>query len=175
MSARRKPATPVEIVVLAPAWRRAIKDAVPLARRAVRAALKGAGHAGEPRSIAVALADDALLRDLNRRYRGKDRPTNVLSFEAGLPDRLGDIALALETLRAEARQQGKTLRAHFQHLLVHGALHLLGHDHERTAPAQRMEALEREILTGLGVGDPYAPRAAAGPRKSAEIRVMPKG
>jgi len=174
VSARRKPATPVEIVVLAPAWRRAIKDAVPLARRAVRAALKGAGHAGEPRSIAVALADDALLRELNRRYRGKNKPTNVLSFEAGLPDRLGDIALALETLRAEARDQGKTLRAHFQHLLVHGALHLLGHDHEKAAPAERMEGLEREILTALGVRDPYAPPPAKATRKSAKKRIMPR-
>ena len=100
MSPVRAKATPVDIVVLQPAWRQALKDAAPLARAAARAALKGAGHGFERRGIAVALADDDLLRDLNRRYRGRDKPTNVLSFDAGAPDRLGDIALALATLKA---------------------------------------------------------------------------
>jgi len=174
VSPARARTTPVDIVVLQPAWRRALKDAAPLARAAARAALKGAGHGGEPRAIAVALADDDLLRDLNRRYRGKDRPTNVLSFDAGAPDRLGDIALALTTLKAEARAQNKTLKAHFQHLIVHGTLHLLGFDHEAPGPAGTMEALEREILTGLGVGDPYRLLPPDEGRKAAAKRARPK-
>jgi probable rRNA maturation factor len=162
--------TPVEIVVLHVPWRSSLKDAPKLARQAARAALAGAGHAGESRAIAIALGDDHLLQELNRRYRGKDRPTNVLSFEAGAPDRLGDIALSLPILKAEALAQGKTLTAHFQHLVVHGTLHLLGFDHEKPRPAQRMEALERQILARLGVADPYRIAAPSGnpkaPKKS---------
>ena len=174
MSPVRAKATPVDIVVLPPAWRQALKDAAPLARAAARAALKGAGHGFERRGIAVALADDDLLRDLNRRYRGRDKPTNVLSFDAGAPDRLGDIALALATLKAEARAQNKTLKAHFQHLVVHGTLHLLGFDHEEPGPAGAMEALEREILTGLGVRDPYRLLPPNESRKRAAKRTRPK-
>jgi len=151
-----KAAAPVDIVVLHAPWRTALKDHARLARQAARAAAKGAVGAQKISAIAIALGDDALLQDLNRRYRGEDKPTNVLSFEAGDPDRLGDIALSLQTLKREARDQGKSLKAHFQHLVVHGTLHLLGFDHERSArAAQRMETLERQILAGLGVADPY--------------------
>ncbi|MDF3073191.1 MAG: ybeY [Alphaproteobacteria bacterium] len=147
--------TPVEIVILHAPWRRSLKDAAKLGRQAARAALAGAGQKAERRSIAIALGDDELLQALNHRYRGKDKPTNVLSFEAGAPDRLGDIALSLPTLKREAKEQGKTLQAHFRHLVVHGTLHLLGFDHEKPRLAERMEALERQILAGLGVADPY--------------------
>ncbi len=163
-------ATPVEIVVLHAPWRRALKDAPALARQAARAAIKGAGVEAGTRGIAIALGDDELLRDLNRRYRGKDKPTNVLSFEDGTPGRLGDIALSLQTLRAEARDQGKTLKAHFQHLVAHGTLHLLGFDHEEAAQAERMEGLERRILAGLGVADPYADRPAKMAKKSVKTK-----
>jgi probable rRNA maturation factor len=160
--------TPVEIVILHAPWRRSLKDAPHLARQAARAALAGAGHQGERRAIAIALGDDELLQELNGRYRGKDKPTNVLSFEAGAPDRLGDIALSLPTLKTEAREQGKTLKAHFRHLVVHGTLHLLGFDHEKPRLAERMEALERRILAGLGVADPYEIRARSDHRKSSK-------
>jgi probable rRNA maturation factor len=163
-------AAPVEIVVLHAPWRSALKQAPLLARQAARAALKGA-KAKTAHPIAIALGDDALLQDLNRRYRGKDKPTNVLSFPAQEKRRLGDIALALETLKAEAKTQGKTVKAHFQHLVVHGTLHLLGFDHEQSAAeAERMEALEREILAGLGVADPYQIAA----RKPAKKNAKPK-
>jgi probable rRNA maturation factor len=112
--------------------------------------------------LCLVLADNRLQRTLNRRFRGKDRSTNVLSFE-GAPDGLGDVVLALETVQAEADAQGKSLADHVAHLVVHGVLHLMGHDHLGAAEARRMERLEREILTGLGVGDPYrlpAPRRA---------------
>jgi probable rRNA maturation factor len=112
--------------------------------------------------LCLVLADDRLQRTLNRRFRGKDRSTNVLSFD-GAPDGLGDVVLALETVQAESDAQGKSLADHVAHLVVHGVLHLMGHDHVGAAEARRMERLEREILTGLGIGDPYrlpAPRRA---------------
>lgn len=166
--------TPVEIVILHAPWRRSLNDAAKLARQAVRAALAGAGHKGESRSIAIALGDDELLQQLNRRYRGKDKPTNVLSFEAGTADRLGDIALSLPVLKAEAREQGKTLKAHFQHLVVHGTLHLLGFDHEKPRLAERMEALERQVLAGLGIADPYQIAARTGIPRTSKKSTLPK-
>ena len=174
MSTPRKTATPVEIVILHAPWRQALKEAPKLARQAVRAALKGAGVKDETRGIAIALGDDQLLRELNRRYRRKDKPTNVLSFEDGTPERLGDIALSLQTLKGEAKEQGKTLKAHFQHLVAHGTLHLLGFDHEKSAPAERMEGLERRILAGLGVADPYAQPVRKTAAKQAKKPIKPK-
>jgi len=151
--------------VLAPGWAKVVPNAPRLVRRAARAALS-AVPARQPRgTIAIALADDAALRALNHQFRGLNKPTNVLSFPAAQPLRsnaqrrgaaqLGDIALALQTLRREAREKGKTLQQHLLHLVVHGTLHLLGHDHERPGQAKRMEGLERRVLAGLGVADPY--------------------
>jgi probable rRNA maturation factor len=159
----------IAVPVEDPRWRRRVPDAARAVRRAARAALAGQGGNGDAAAAAatltVALADDARLRALNHDFRGRDRPTNVLSFPDGAarPDgvvQLGDVALAFETCAAEARAQGKTLRAHLTHLVVHGVLHLLGHDHMRPDEARRMEALERVVLAGLGVADPYAPRRA---------------
>jgi len=108
------------------------------------------------------------LRALNLRWRGLDKPTNVLSFRAPQPGRrgdpttLGDIALAYETLAREAKDLGVPLADHYRHLLAHGFLHLIGYDHETDAEAGRMEALETRILTRLGVGDPYAREVVGG-------------
>ena len=157
--------TEVEVCVEAEGWRR-LDDAEELVRGAVMAALHAAGSG--PVEVAVLLADDAAVRDLNRAFRGKDVPTNVLSFPAapvpgGRPDAapLGDVALAFETVAAEAAAEGKTLADHVVHLVVHGTLHLLGHDHDAAADAEAMEALEVEILAGLGIADPYRAMAAA--------------
>jgi probable rRNA maturation factor len=108
--------------------------------------------------VSVLLADDAALATLNRDWRGKDQPTNVLSFpapenEAGL---LGDIALAFETIKREAAEQGKSFEAHAMHLIIHGFLHLLGYDHEEESEALAMETRERAILAALEIADPYA-------------------
>ena len=112
----------------------------------------------------VALSDDASVHDLNLRYRGKDKPTNVLSFPASVaghpgaevvPRALGDLVLAHETLVREAAEQGIPLAHHLQHLVVHGLLHLLGFDHETERDAEEMEAIEVEILAGLGIPNPY--------------------
>jgi probable rRNA maturation factor len=108
------------------------------------------------------LADDQLLRSLNRTYRGKDSPTNVLSFPfKGLPIEerpkyLGDVVLAAETVTREALDQGIPFLHHTQHLVIHGVLHLLGFDHETEADAVVMERIETEVLAGLGIADPYS-------------------
>jgi probable rRNA maturation factor len=157
---RRSPALTAEAVpsavqlrVEAPAWHRALPGAGALARRAARAA-RAAAAPGPGGALCIVLADDALQRRLNRTFRGRDKPTNVLSFD-GAPGALGDVVLALETIAAEAEAQGKALADHVAHLVVHGVLHLMGYDHERPGPARRMERLEIEILAGLGIADPY--------------------
>lgn len=96
-------------------------------------------------------------RALNRDWRGKDYATNVLSFPMQEPDYLGDIVICAEVVAREAAEQGKTPRAHWAHMVVHGVLHLMGHDHLIDAEAERMEALERKLLLRMGFPDPYAP------------------
>jgi probable rRNA maturation factor len=144
--------------ILDPRWRRRLHQAESLVRGGARAALDGRRDAG---TVTFALGDDALLRRLNREFRGKDKPTNVLSFPAGAAGTLGDVALAFETCAREAHAQRKDLGAHVRHLVVHGTLHLLGYDHETDAEAFAMEARERRVLRRLGVADPYRVRGAA--------------
>ena len=122
-----------------------------------------AAAAQEDRSgtVSLLLGDDAALTALNREFRSKDGPTNVLSFPPaegpGAPEGfLGDIALAAETIAAEANSQGKRFEDHAAHLAVHGFLHLLGYDHDDSATAEAMEARERAILMSIGIADPYA-------------------
>ncbi len=128
--------------------------------RAAGAALAASGHTG-PAEISVLLGSDAEIRELNRRFRGRDRATNVLSFPTGGtpwpggPPPLGEIALAAETVCREAAAQRKTLHAHVSHLVVHGTLHLLGFDHHTETEADRMERLEARCLETLSIADPY--------------------
>jgi probable rRNA maturation factor len=129
------------------------------AEAAAQAAL-GATDARGAAVLGVILTDDAEQRRLNRDFRAKDTPTNVLAFPLGdaVPGgvvMLGDVVLAFETVAREAEEQDKPLADHLRHLVVHGLLHLLGFDHETDAEAEVMEAREREILAGLGVPDPY--------------------
>jgi len=145
----------IEVEVESGDWSRTIDNVEAVVERAAVEAL--AGHAG---GVVVLLSDDATVRDLNTRFRGKDRPTNVLSFPAAAmpgqtPAPLGDIVLAYGICAAEAQAQDKTLANHLTHLVVHGMLHLLGRDHEDEAQAEAMEAEERAILARLGVADPY--------------------
>ncbi len=134
-----------------------------LSRTALAAAAGRAGLALKPGAVvSILLTDDAAVRAINRQWRAKDAPTNVLSFQSVSPDRLteapalGDIVLACETVRREAQEAGIAFAAHATHLIVHGFLHLLGFDHEEDAEAERMEALETAILADLGIADPYA-------------------
>lgn len=119
-----------------------------------------------PYEATILLTDDAEMRALNRTWRGKDEPTNVLSFPASDSPRedgaLGDLAIAYETAKAEADQAGIPLSDHVSHLVVHGVLHLLGFDHLDDAEADKMEDLEREALASLGIADPYAHGDEAG-------------
>src|SRR5258708_5493813 len=154
-SSTAKPAVRCAVVVLDAAWTKALPEAERLVRRAAREAIAGARRGGT-RSLAVALADDKRVRALNARDRRKDKPTNVLSYPSGERGFAGDVILARQTVWREARQQRKTPSAHVSHLVVHGTLHLLGHDHETSdADAERMEAMERRILKRLGIADPY--------------------
>lgn len=156
----------VEVGIDSPLWQD-WPEAEAIAEQAARAALAGAEVALCPGvEVGISLADNARLRDLNRDWRGQDKSTNVLSFPAATgaalarTPHLGDIAIAYETLTREADEEGKFPAAHLAHLVVHGILHLLGHDHEDEAQAEAMEALERRVLAGLGYPDPYAGTAA---------------
>jgi probable rRNA maturation factor len=135
-------------------------------RRWVAAALDGRIREAD---LAIRIVDAKEGRALNRHYRGKDYATNVLSFPAEVAEGvklpkgvkmplLGDLVLCAPVIAREAREQGKPLNAHYAHLTVHGALHLLGWDHEDECDAECMEKLEREILAGLGIDDPYLER-----------------
>ncbi len=156
----------LDISVPSPLWRR-LPRARPIARETIAAAAENRGLS-EGGDVSLCLADDAALRALNLSWRGFDKPTNVLSFPSATTGRpgdapsLGDIALAYETLAREAEDFGVPLADHYRHLLVHGFLHLIGYDHETDAEAERMEALETEILARLGVADPYAREVVGG-------------
>ncbi|MEO8668698.1 MAG: rRNA maturation RNase YbeY [Bauldia sp.] len=156
------PEIAVDVLVEAGAW----PKPAPLKRLVRRAALASLAAARPPLSgapeLSAVFTDDAHIGILNRQFRGKDSPTNVLSFP-GTPaesDRfgpmLGDIVLALETIEKEAERQNLTFDAHLTHLIVHGFLHLLGYDHIEEAGAAVMEGLETAVLATLRIADPYA-------------------
>ncbi|MEP6564526.1 MAG: rRNA maturation RNase YbeY [Mesorhizobium sp.] len=133
-----------------------------LVDRAVAAAFAETAVAGHS-ELSIVFSDDAHIRTLNADWRGKDKPTNVLSFPAfpfvvggPLPPMLGDIVLAAETVAREAALEDKPVENHITHLVIHGLLHLLGHDHETDAEAEVMEAIERAALARLAIPDPYA-------------------
>ena len=148
----------IAVVVEAPGWHRVLPGAGRLARRAAGVALAETGCAVA--GLTVLLTDDRTMRRLNHTHRGKDKPTNVLSFPGGGPGHLGDLALALGVVRREARAAGRAPAAHFAHLVAHGTLHLLGHDHLRAGEARRMERAEARILHRLGLPNPWRGAAA---------------
>lgn len=153
-------------------------------RRWVAEALKGRRERAE---LTIRVVGEAEARDLNRRYRGQDRPTNVLSFPFAAPpgidrggsvqDLLGDLVVCADLVRREASEQGKPAAAHWAHLVVHGVLHLLDYDHLTDEDAARMEGLETAILGGLGFPPPYeelgpvpAPSPETPPRNEEHLR-----
>lgn len=152
----------IEVEVEDESWTAALPEAAAVVERAATATL-GAVEG----DVVVLLTDNETVRELNARYRDRDRPTNVLSFPAadmtlpGQAPHLGDLVLAFGVCADEAEAQGKSLADHLSHLTVHGVLHLLGRDHEAEAEAEEMEAEERSILASLGVADPYRADADA--------------
>lgn len=111
--------------------------------------------------LTIRLVDQDESQALNSRFRHQDKPTNVLSFPADLPDEvdlplLGDIVICAPLVQAEALEQGKTVQSHWAHLTIHGVFHLLGHDHQEDEEAFEMEALESGVMQALGFPDPYA-------------------
>ena len=149
--------TAVTVIVEEPLWRREGRGFPAEIRAAVRLALAEARkqRAG---SVTVLLSGDQKLAELNGRFRGSSKPTNVLSFRSADANYLGDIAIAYGVAGREAPEAGKSIHDHAVHLAVHGALHLLGYDHEIAREARIMESLEIAILAKLGIPDPYAPR-----------------
>ena len=152
-------------------WTVAVPDVLGICQQTARSALVVGAPATDAAEMGIVLTDDETIARLNGRFRGNDAPTNVLAFATesggpdgwpavpvGVPRLLGDVVVAYETATAEARMAQKTLDHHLRHLVVHGVLHLLGHDHQTDAEADRMEALEIVILGRLGVDDPYADR-----------------
>jgi probable rRNA maturation factor len=156
-AARRTRSAPaIDIVIDSPVWRNE-PDAAAVIRRAIGEATEMTNAIAQPSELAVMLCDDAAMRELNTRWRGRPEPTNVLSFPAaGRAGTLGDLAIAYETTAREAQAEGKPFADHLAHLAVHGFLHLLGYDHGSDAEAVAMERLEAAILARLGVADPYA-------------------
>jgi probable rRNA maturation factor len=167
----------INVMIATRTWTGALRGVAAVSRRAAIAALTQGPRrrAGE---VNILLTTDGALRKLNAAYRGKDKATNVLSFPTSSDEEyqdfpatpggpvLGDIAVAYGVAVREAKAEGKTLKAHVSHLVVHGVLHLLGYDHEHDSDARNMEHLERKILARLGIADPYASDAAEDSQRS---------
>ena len=157
----------VDVSILYQPWQDTDFNAVTIAERVISTALHYANlpeSAAQKRiEISIALVSDESIRQLNREFRNKDKPTNVLSFEfeggASLHEMseypLGDIVIAYETIEREAIEQEKSFESHYTHMILHGFLHLLGYDHIKDDEAEAMEAKEIEILREIGVENPY--------------------
>jgi probable rRNA maturation factor len=163
----KRPVRNVDVVVENARWKKISPRMRARMKRAALAALERKKAKGR---LTILLGSNARLKSLNALFRGKNKPTNVLSFPAGdNADRyLGDVAIAYGVVKAEARESGKHFGDHLAHLAVHGVLHLLGHDHEKPGQAAWMEGLEREILAEFGIADPYAGKRTPARRKAAK-------
>ncbi len=149
----------ISIVVEDDMWRSAGVALIADMKRAVRHCLSHAATSSASQ-LTILLTSDTRVQALNSQHRGKHKPTNVLSFPSTLPDYLGDVAIAYGVTAAEGSAAAKPLAHHALHLTVHGVLHLLGYDHIKSRDADRMEALETEILAEMGIPDPYRRDAA---------------
>ncbi|HHE8746439.1 TPA: rRNA maturation RNase YbeY [Haemophilus influenzae] len=135
-------------------------EGLPTEEQIVQWAIDAVQPEGNEVEMTVRIVDEAESHELNLTYRGKDRPTNVLSFPFECPDEvelplLGDLVICRQVVEREASEQEKPLMAHWAHMVVHGSLHLLGYDHIEDDEAEEMESLETQIMQGLGFDDPY--------------------
>jgi probable rRNA maturation factor len=145
-SCHQEAETQLRVIVMDPAWHRFVPHADTLVSRAMRVA-------GGKVAANVVLADDRMVRDLNARHRGRNKPTNVLTYEYPAPE----LVLALGVIRREAAASGRPVAHHLAHLVVHGALHLLGHEHDHPGDARRMEMAESRLLHRIGIPNPWKP------------------
>ena len=145
----------IDISVQHPQWTRSVRDIQNVVLSVIALTLDKAGVENRGQELSIVLADNDFVQTLNKEWRGKDKPTNVLSFPQDEPSMLGDVILAYETVEQEAKEQNKRFENHATHLIVHGLLHLLGHDHIEDDEAETMEALEIQILADLGIKNPY--------------------
>jgi len=159
----------IDVSFLSRAWLENLPDVEDRCHAAAQAAFDGAGqNFSGGAEVSIVLADDDQVQTLNRDYRGQDKPTNVLSFasldgdamppvhlDGSGPVLLGDVIIAFGVTASEAKAETKSLADHLAHLVVHGMLHLLGHDHMEPDEADTMEALERDVLGRMGISDPY--------------------
>lgn len=169
-------------VAVSAEWKRALRTSAAVCKRAAVAAFTAVAAKRKPKSpvveLAIVLTSDAAVKKLNAVYRGKNKPTDVLSFpawplldsKAGAPGDareaiLGDVVVAKGVTARDAKAEKKSLEEHLTHLVVHGVLHLLGYDHEQDADARAMERLEISILKDLDIANPYLMREKAGGRK----------
>lgn len=174
----------VDVLIEEPLWKEALPGLADLAADVARRGIAAIGHDPEGMQFCLLATNDGVIATLNRDHRGKASPTNVLSWPAfdlapeedgaapapppaGNADEgrifIGDVALALQIVKAEAEAAGRPLKDHAIHLILHGVLHLLGHDHGRHRDAARMEGIEREVLMALGLPDPYLEADVAPP------------
>jgi probable rRNA maturation factor len=155
----------------------AVGDIDALARSAVDAALAESGETlSVDTEVSIVLCGDAFIKELNAKWRGQDKPTNVLSFPADFQDAapaLGDIIIAYETVAREAAEDGKSLRDHLSHMIVHGFFHLLGFDHEDDEEAEEMETAEIKALAALGIASPYEAPLVEPTQTAKDRRVSP--
>jgi probable rRNA maturation factor len=164
-SGRAKKNVQIEVIVRSARWRKQPRAGT-IVKKAVLAAAKAVST--PPAELAIVLCDDSAIRALNRKWRGKNTPTNVLAFPAAraaggkrpATPYIGDIIIAYQTAAREAAAEAKPFKHHLAHLAVHGFLHLLGYDHANDRDALRMERTERAILKRIAVPDPYSPRGA---------------
>jgi probable rRNA maturation factor len=156
MTRAARPGLLIDVIVASELWKDAGNVRAVVRRAVARAAAMLSTTGAE---LDIVLTDDSTIRALNRDWRGADKATNVLAFPTkdAAAGHLGDIVLAFETISREARSERKPLAHHLAHLAVHGFLHLVGYDHERTKDALAMERTERRILGQLAIPDPYAP------------------
>lgn len=154
----------IDIDIQNPNWKTSIGDIENITRSAIEKALSMATDVRPQMEISIVLSDDVFIQNLNKAYRHKDKPTNVLSFpmtevqdiqETSPFVSLGDVIVSFDTIKRESEEQNKPLEHHYIHMLVHGCLHLLHFDHEDNEDAEIMESKEIEILEQLGVKNPY--------------------
>jgi len=157
-SSHQEAETQLRVIIVDPAWRRFVPRVTVLVSRAARVA-GGAANGSSPGGISVVLAGDRLVRALNARHRGRNKPTNVLTYEQPAPE----LVLALGVIRREAAAAGRRVTHHLAHLVVHGALHLRGHEHDHPGDARRMEMAESRLLHRMGVPNPWKPAAGKSP------------